>query len=530
MFRPIVILSTLLLAPWLAQGAPQGNSIESRQTSTSSYWLSQIQRQGTIAYADDGDSKPSDPSSYKVYRSVKDYGAVGDGVTDDFDAINRTMFDGGRCGSGCNSSTIQPALVYFPPGTYSISKPIVMPYYTQMVGDAVNPPTIKGSSNFEGIALIDSNPYYPGISNPDGTGINWYRNQNNFFRQVRNFKVDLTGMPEVNPDGVSGPAGLHWQVAQATSLQNIVFQMKPKSGTNKQQGIYMENGSGGFMTELVFNGGAIGMAVGNQQFTTRNLTFNGCQTAILIGWDWLWTFKSLKIDNADIGIDMGSLLNGNNQSVGSVVLVDGAITNSVAGIKTSHNATSQPDTGGTLTVQNVDFTGTQNAIVGADGVKQILAGGAKVDLFVQGDAYVPPSEGSGPARAQQLAKRLAQAEPSMSDCDDTATSTYYPIPGTVTAAATDAAMSSGSSPVASGASPSNVAPNSVAPNNAPPYNASSSGTAPNATSPSSGAANSTSPTVQLNGTCTSQAIAAQQTKLQQQWNKVDVSQSLSTLR
>jgi glucan 1,3-beta-glucosidase len=38
---------------------------------------------------------------------------------------------------------------------------------------------------------------------------------------------------------------IHWQVAQATSLQNIQFDMVVGGGTaNKQQGIFMDNGSG----------------------------------------------------------------------------------------------------------------------------------------------------------------------------------------------------------------------------------------------------------------------------------------------
>jgi hypothetical protein len=93
-----------------------------------------------------------------------------------------------------------------------------MDYYTQLVGDAVSPPTIKGDASFAGMALIDADPY-------SSTGQNWFTNQNNFFRQVRNFVIDTTGMP------LSTGTGIHWQVAQATSLQNIVFNMRTDGGS-----------------------------------------------------------------------------------------------------------------------------------------------------------------------------------------------------------------------------------------------------------------------------------------------------------
>ncbi|KAK0655378.1 pectate lyase superfamily protein-domain-containing protein [Cercophora newfieldiana] len=74
-------------------------------------------------------------SNCKVFRNVKDYGAKGDGSTDDTEAINKAISDGNRCSQGCSSSTTTtttttPALVYFPPGTYAVSKPIIMLYYT----------------------------------------------------------------------------------------------------------------------------------------------------------------------------------------------------------------------------------------------------------------------------------------------------------------------------------------------------------------------------------------------------------------
>ena len=108
-------------------------------------------------------------------------------------------------------------MVYFPPGTYLISAPLIQYYYTQFVGDAITMPTIKAAADFSGMALIDSDPY-------TSSGVNWYTNQNNFYRQIRNFILDTTAMP------VDVGTGIHWQVAQATSLQNIVFNMRTDGG------------------------------------------------------------------------------------------------------------------------------------------------------------------------------------------------------------------------------------------------------------------------------------------------------------
>lgn len=78
----------------------------------------------------------------QVFRNVKDYGAKGDGVTDDTAAINSAMSDGARCGNNCGSSTIKPAIVYFPAGTYLVSSSIQQWYNTQLIGN-VSPPVYK---------------------------------------------------------------------------------------------------------------------------------------------------------------------------------------------------------------------------------------------------------------------------------------------------------------------------------------------------------------------------------------------------
>lgn len=176
-------------------------------------------------------------SGYQFYRDVTDFGADKEGESDATEAINAAVSswsessaggDQERCGRECGNTFVQGAIVYFPPGEYRICSPVIQLYYTQFIGDANDPPTIKGCDDFVGIALFDTDPYIPG-----GSGSQWYINQNQFFRQMRNFIFDLTDMPLSTEDDDQPlvPTGIHWQVAQATSLQNIVFNMPDDDDT-----------------------------------------------------------------------------------------------------------------------------------------------------------------------------------------------------------------------------------------------------------------------------------------------------------
>ncbi|KAK4545222.1 hypothetical protein LTR36_003401 [Oleoguttula mirabilis] len=358
----ILSLSSVAAAP-----TPQATTTAS---SSSTYWLADTSFHKNAAIYG------NDDTDYKLFRNVKQFGAVGDGVTDDTDAINLAINSTGvgdiaRCGVGCNSSTITPALVYFPSGTYLVSSPLIMLYYTQMVGDPTNLPTIVGSSGFKGIALLDADPY-------GNYGVNWYINQNNFFRQVRNFIIDVSKV-----DGGDSGAGIHWQVAQATSLQNIRFEMSTSTDT-KQQGIFMDNGSGGFMGDLVFVGGKYGAFLGNQQFTSRNMTFKNCQTAIYMNWNWGWTLSGITVDSCTNGIDMSN--SPQNQTVGSVVVADSTFTNVEVGIISAFTTTGNvPATGGTLILDNVDMTGAAAAVQVDNST--ILAGNQKIVAWASGNVY-----------------------------------------------------------------------------------------------------------------------------------------------
>lgn len=374
-FNKFISCLTLAL-PALAAPAPQASTAPATGSSTS-YWLPTIGAQNLGVAPFNGNS------TYQVYRNVKDFGAVGDGTTDDTAAINSAISSGGRCGFGCGSSTVTPALVYFPSGTYLVSKPIVQYYYTQLVGDAINPPTLKADAAFSGMAVIDADPY-------EDDGTNWWVNQNNFFRQIRNFVIDITAQP------ISSGAGIHWQVAQATSLQNIVFNMRTDGGVtnaeNAQKGIFMDNGSGGFMSDLTFNGGGYGAFFGSQQFTTRNLTFNNCNTAIYMNWNWAWTLKDVTINNCNVGVDMAN--GASSQTVGSVLFIDSTISGTAVGVNTSYSTT-ESSTNGTLIIDNVDMTSSVTTAVknGMTG-ETVVAGNQKVSNFMQGNSY---STGAGVA-------------------------------------------------------------------------------------------------------------------------------------
>ncbi|KAF9229792.1 glycoside hydrolase family 55 protein [Gyrodon lividus] len=379
MFRPprlslLFAAISLLLVP-LVSASGLGSScsaplIKGLAAPEDSYWLETIKHQGTSAFNPD--------PTYQVFRNVKDFGAKGDGVTDDIDAINAAMSEGNRCGPGCESSTLTPAIVYFPPGKYVVSSPINTYYYTQMIGDARRPPTILACSNFSGLAVIDADPYIPG-----GAGAQWFINQDNFYRSVRNMIIDLRRMP-----ASASAIGLHWQVSQATSLMNVVVEMSQENGT-QHQGLFMENGSGGFMGDLTFNGGKNGIAVGNQQFTVRNLTVNNAVVAVAAAWGWGWTYQGVSINNCKIGF---SLTTGGTtsatQSVGSEAIIDATVMNTDVFISTT-----KPSNGslaGSIVLNNAQLHNVPVAVGVQTG--EVVLEGSKDSMWIeswgQGNVYV----------------------------------------------------------------------------------------------------------------------------------------------
>ncbi|KAK1758033.1 pectate lyase superfamily protein-domain-containing protein [Echria macrotheca] len=360
-----------ILSLWLAAASAVG----------ATFWMEDIRHQGIA---------PFNPyKAYPVFRSVKEFGAKGDGVTDDTAAINAAISTGGRCiGYQCVGTTTTPAIVYFPPGTYLITSSIIDYYYTQLIGDPNDMPVIKGAPTFQSryMGLLESNPYQ------DNGHLN-FLSTNVFYRQVRNLVFDTTDIP-------GQMLAVHWPSSQATSIQNCVFNLSARA-SDTHTGIFMEEGSGGVLSDLIFYGGKYGAQFGNQQYTMRNLTFVGSQTAILQIWNWGWTYKSLTIVDCDIGINMSS------PSVGSATLLDSGFFNVKTAIITSYDPTNSTSRG-SLLVENVVYDKVPTVLEAADG-RVLLLGDATGIVYdpgyAMGNLYAPngpvPFQGRDPEHFYQ---------------------------------------------------------------------------------------------------------------------------------
>ncbi|KAI0017828.1 glycoside hydrolase family 55 protein [Xylariomycetidae sp. FL0641] len=364
-------LASLTTASSSHQDPPNDVTTLQNRATPGSYWYETIAHRGISAF------NPN-KATYKVYRNVKDYGAKGDGKTDDTAAIQKAIADGNRCAPGsCSSSSTTNAVVYFPAGTYLVSSSIVNYYATTLLGNPNSLPVLKATPKFSGFGVIDGAQYQAGGVLPWGA-------TNIFWRQVRNFVVDLTAIP-----ASVEATGIHWPTAQATSLQNIVLKMSNHAGT-KHRGVFIEEGSGGILSDLVFYGGLQGAIFGNQQFTVRNLTFNNAVTAISQIWDWGWTYKSITVNNCSVGLDMTT--SGSSESVGSVTFFDSSFTNTKVAFNISRSANSQPSSGGSLAIENVSLKNVPVAVRYGPTKATLLAGstGSKtIASWLTGHVYNP---------------------------------------------------------------------------------------------------------------------------------------------
>ncbi|KAI0452791.1 pectate lyase superfamily protein-domain-containing protein [Xylaria acuta] len=330
-------------------GAASKGNLTKRQNE-GGWWLGRLDHTGSMPFGGN--------SSYRVWRNVQDYGAAGDGITDDTKAIQRAITDGGRCGANCAGSTVKGAVVYFPYGVYRISSTLISYFDTQLVGEiapAGGMPVLQAATSFIGDSLITCDVYLA-----DGTS-EWYLNTANFYRNIRNFNIDLR--LATRPKNLMG---IHWQVAQAASIENVKIYLTSKSAST-QVGIFAENGSGGWIADITVEGGLYGFLGGNQQYSVSNYGVRSAKNGIGLIWDWAWSWSHLSIQDCDVGVDLTAPGSLEGSPVGSIMLVDSYFSETTIAIKTYKFKSTTTQQGTTvLSLNNVGFSECLNFIVFPD--------------------------------------------------------------------------------------------------------------------------------------------------------------------
>ena len=93
-----------------------------------------------VGYSVQTGPTPSDPVVRTVqeklddFADVRDFGAVGDGVADDTEALNRALYQ-----LYCREPNSQVRrTLYFPAGTYKITESLIIPTYAKLAGEGAN--------------------------------------------------------------------------------------------------------------------------------------------------------------------------------------------------------------------------------------------------------------------------------------------------------------------------------------------------------------------------------------------------------
>ncbi len=170
------------------------------------------------------------------FASVKDFGAVGDGLTDDTAAINRAFF---QLFSRESNQQIRRSL-FFPAGTYLVSDIIKIPTYAKVYGEGKDSTVVRQTASLPVVATADSRqqiglnigtgaatiPSFIEVNDMSfvatqpGNVADIANSQNCVFRRVA-FRGAETVAPSVV--GVDFPACVELHSTALVQTQNIVF-------------------------------------------------------------------------------------------------------------------------------------------------------------------------------------------------------------------------------------------------------------------------------------------------------------------
>jgi len=169
-------------------------------------------------------------------------------------------------------------------------------------------------------------------------------------------------------------------------------------------GIFMENGSGGFVSDLEFQGGAIGWRAGTQQYTARNLKFRGCTQAVQMIWDWGFNWQQIDVDGGSVAFNISGKGGITKQGIGSVSFIDCKFSNVPVGILTDSGSDAPPN----MVIDNLVTSNVGPIVKTTDGMV-ILPAASTVGLWAVGQrfnggqgSYQSGNVGGVPSRPESL--------------------------------------------------------------------------------------------------------------------------------
>jgi glucan 1,3-beta-glucosidase len=296
--------------------------------SGSTYWYANVKHIGINAPF---------TSNWTLFRNVLDYGAKGDGSTDDTAAIRKAITvgnDEAERGTGHWGSTGQPAVVFFPPGTYLVNDTIKNYIGTVLMGDPTNRPIIKASTAFKAPTLLHGpDPIYSGLVG--------------FYHEVKNLVFDTTALPVT-----SNVTLVDWSVSQACQLSNSAFRMR-KDAIGHTAIAVRGTTSPLLLNDLEISGGGVGYTGASTQYHFKSITFRGTKTAIRPTNTVHLMVQGCEFEDVSVGVDMSG------GTLGQLTMIDSIAKHTSTLVNTDAN---QRASLGSIVLENIVVDATVGAV------------------------------------------------------------------------------------------------------------------------------------------------------------------------
>jgi hypothetical protein len=201
---------------------------------------------------------PDDPSVLNVQR---DFGAVGDGVADDTEALQRGL------DASCGVDNAATKILYLPNGTYRVTRSLIIKVAVGpwLYGESREGVIIRLADDSAGVtAVLRTHPNETGPTSAD-----W------FMRNLRNFTIDVGNNPETD--------GIRYYATNSGILKNVRVIGHGKVGVN-----------GGFLDQSGPN-------------LVQDVEIEGFETGLLSQWIWGQTLSRVTIRNCrKVGVQVSA--------------------------------------------------------------------------------------------------------------------------------------------------------------------------------------------------------------------------------